>query len=156
MEEITETNKSPMEGGDSPDGNELKKMLNSANSRVTELEQALSGKETEIAALKSGEAGLEAKIKGLTETLSVAVKEYRTLTAQLHPDILAELLVGDSVQAIQESVNRGKEIVARVKHGMEDEINRNRFPAGAPGRGKVDLDMTPREKIQQGISSRLH
>jgi hypothetical protein len=153
MDEIKEANKTQAEDSAPQAGDTLNEMLTAAQARVAELEQALSVKEGEIAALKSSQSGLEAKMKGLDGALSAAVKGYRTLTAQVNPDILPELLVGDTVQAIEESVSRGKEIVARVKRGVEAEISRGRFPAGAPERGKVDLDLSPREKIQQGILS---
>jgi hypothetical protein len=154
MEEINDVNK---KGGGSGGTNNpedgLKEMLVTANARVAELEKALSAKENEFKVLRSSEASLTAKIKSLDGELTAAIKGYRTLAAQANPDILPELLHGETVQAIEESVKQGKEIVDRVKQGLEAEIFRGKFPVGAPERGRVDTDLSPREKIQQGIST---
>ena len=114
--------------------------------------QAMAQKDREILVLKTNLEGLEAKVKNLDEALAAAAGSYRTLVVQGNPDILPELITGASVMEIEESVKRAQEIVARVKKGVETELARDRFPAGAPERDGNEASLSPREKIQRGIS----
>lgn len=112
----------------------------------------MAQKDREILVLKTNLEGLEAKVKNLDEALAAAAGSYRTLVVQGNPDILPELITGASVMEIEESVKRAQEIVARVKKGVETELARDRFPAGAPERGGNEANLSPRDKIQRGIS----
>lgn len=112
----------------------------------------MAQKDREILVLKTNLEGLEAKVKNLDEALAAAAGSYRTLVVQGNPDILPELITGASVTEIEESVKRAQEIVARVKKGVETELARDRFPAGAPERGGNEANLSPRDKIQRGIS----
>lgn len=123
-----------------------------AEARPGEPAEILARKEQEILALKTDLAGLASRVKNLGGALGAAAESYRALAVQANPDILPELISGTSVAEIEASVKRAREIVARVKKGVETELSRDRFPAGAPERGGSDTGLTPREKIQQGIS----
>jgi hypothetical protein len=114
--------------------------------------QAMAQKDREILVLKTNLEGLEAKVKNLDEALAAAAGSYRTLVVQGNPAILPELITGASITEIEESVKRAQEIVARVKKGVETELARDRFPAGAPERGGNEANLSPRDKIQRGIS----
>jgi hypothetical protein len=123
-----------------------------AEARPDESGQAVARKEQEILALKTDMEGLVSRVKSLDGALAAAVGSYRASVVQANPDILPELISGTSVVEIDESIKRAREIVARVKKGVETESARGRFPVGAPERGGLDAGLSPREKIQQGIS----
>ncbi len=114
--------------------------LNKANSRITELEQAV--------------AGANQRLSQLDGSLAKAVSSYRTLVVQSQP-LLKELVTGDSIEAIDSSLTKARELISKVKSGVESEITSARVPAGAPQRTTGSPQgLSPREKIQQGIGGR--
>jgi len=128
------------------------KELAQAKARIAELEGALAGKDDEIASLTRSQANLEAKVKDLNSSLAEAVSGYRTMVVQTNPDVLPELINGETVAALGESLRQAKALVGKVREGLEAELSRARFPAGSPERGRGDVDLSPIEKIQRGIS----
>jgi hypothetical protein len=153
MEDTIKSDTSQVEvaGNTGKDGNG-ETTLSAPEERTAEIEQVLKQKEGEILALQTNMKSLETKVKGLDEALSAAIASYRTLMVQANPQVLTELISGDSVIEIDDSAKRAKEIIARIKRGVEAEFVQERFPVGAPGRGGMIPDLTSREKIQQGIS----
>ncbi len=106
----------------------------------------------EIAELKKARAGLEERLAEADRNLGGAVASYRELVVRANTDVLEELVVGDSVATIDESLARAKVLVNRIREGMEAQIRLTRVPAGAPGRVSLDLSgLSPREKIQYAI-----
>ena len=74
------------------------------------------------------------------------------MVAQANPEVIDELISGDSIASIDESVSRAKEMVSKVRRGIESEISLAKVPAGAPERTAPDLSaLSPREKIQYAI-----
>ncbi|MFH0914140.1 MAG: hypothetical protein V1849_02475 [Chloroflexota bacterium] len=115
--------------------------LEQAKVRLAELEQALTGREAEVA--------------GLKQSLSQAVASYKTLVLSSHPRVPAELISGDSIEAINSSLEKAKSLVSRVRQELEAEVVASRVPAGAPPRTAVELSaLSPREKIQYGIGGK--
>ncbi len=127
--------------------------LAEASRRGTELEQALIGRESEIAELKQGHASLETRVTDLTRSLAEAVAGYRAIVVEANPGVPAELITGDSVAAIGESLEKAQALVKQVRRGLEADAALSRFPAGAPERASPVLHLSPREKIEQGILS---
>ncbi len=146
-EETTERTESEETAGD-----DTGRTLAEARDRVTELEKALTGRESEIAELKQGRTSLETRVADLSRSLAEMVEGYRSLVVAANPGVPAELIGGDSLAAISESLNKAKALVQHVRQGLEADLRSARFPAGAPERGAPDLNLSPREKIQQGIA----
>ncbi len=122
------------------------------DTRVEELEEAMAGRDAEIAALKQDKDELEDRLSVLNKALTEAVSGYRAMVVQSNPDIVEELISGDTVDAVNESLEKAKALVSRVRKGVEAEISMARVPAGAPERTPPDLlSMTAREKIQYAI-----
>jgi chromosome segregation ATPase len=125
------------------------------NSRLAELEQSATGRETELGNLKQTVDDLKARLGMVNENLGQAVASYRTLAAKANPETLVEMITGDTVDAIDKSVAIARMLVGRVKETLETKRTGSRIPAGAPVRGPADLSaMTAREKIQQGIKGK--
>lgn len=115
--------------------------LNKANARIAELEQTVAA---------SGD-----RLGQLEGSLKQAIASYKTLVVRSNPVVLEELITGDSIEAIDQSLQSAKALVSRVKSGVEAEISRAKVPAGAPPRTRsVPQALSPREKIQQGIGSK--
>jgi len=129
--------------------------LASRDTRISELEQAVAGLESEIAALKQAVAESDDNLNKLNESLNQAVASYKALVIQSNPDVPEELVTGDSIEAIADSLASAKELVTKIRKGMEAEISLVRVPIGAPERTAPDLSaLSPREKIQYAIGGK--
>jgi predicted RNase H-like nuclease (RuvC/YqgF family) len=130
----------------------LTRELESRDAAIIRLEQVLAGKDSEIAALKQALDEVERKLTELGEALAQAVASYKALVVQANPGVLAELITGDTVEAVNESLKNARALVDRVRQEMEAEVLNARIPAGAPQRTPLDLSvLSPREKIQYAI-----
>jgi septal ring factor EnvC (AmiA/AmiB activator) len=130
----------------------LMRELKSRDATIISLEQALAGKDAEIAALKQTLSEAERKLTGLEEALAQAVASYKALIVQDNPGVLAELIAGNTVEEVNESLKNAQTLVERVRQEMEEEVSRARIPAGAPQRVPPDLSaLSPREKIRYAI-----
>ena len=126
--------------------------LTKANARLIEFEQVVAGKDSEIATLKQAETELEERLTTVSNSLVEAVASYKTMVAQANPEIIEELISGDTIESINESLDKAKTLVSKVRQGVETEISLAKVPAGAPERTSPDLSaLSPREKIQYAI-----
>ena len=131
-------------------------------SRIAELEGSLSKKDEELVSANGRIAELERSVsesdgkqRQLQDSFKQAVSSYKALAVQTNPDILEELITGDSIDAINSSLKSARELVNKVRSGVEAEIALTKVPAGAPQRTPVDLSaLSPREKIQYGIGGK--
>ncbi len=120
--------------------------------RVTELEQVITGKDTEINTLKQSKSELEERLRTLSSSLSEAVASYRAVVVKANPEVIEELIGGDTIEAINESVKKAKTLVSKVRQGLEAEISLAKVPAGAPERTSPDISaLSAREKIQYAL-----
>ena len=115
--------------------------LTEANSRITELEQAAS---------ESVE-----KFKAISDSLAEALASYKAMVVQANPEVPEELISGDSIESVNESLGKAKAMISQVRQGLEAEIQAAKIPVGAPQRTPPDLSaLSPREKIQYGIGGK--
>lgn len=118
------------------------------DSRISELEQAVADRDSQLAALNQSLAELETR-------LSQAVASYRALVVKANPAVPAELISGDSVEEIDQSLANAQVLVDRVRQELEVEIAAAKIPAGAPLRTPLDFSaLSPKEKIQYAIGER--
>ena len=126
--------------------------LASKDARVSELEAAVASLESETATMKQTVAESSDNLNKLNESLKEAVASYGALVIRSNPDVPEELIAGDSIEAIADSLTSAKELVTKIRKGMEAEISLARVPIGAPERTAPDLSaLSPREKIQYAI-----
>ena len=112
-----------------------------ATARITEMEQSLGEKE-----------GL---LTTLQKSLRDAVGGYRSLILQIHPGISAELITGDTLEAIDKSLEKARGIVGRVRQSVEKEMALARVTVGSPARRQQDTGaLSPREKIQYALGDK--
>ncbi len=113
--------------------------------RITELEGLLAAKTDELS--KAG-----ARLADLEKTVAGAVASYRTVIVQSNPDILPDLIAGETIEALDGSLERARALIGKVKAGLEAQKAAARIPAGAPPRTPADTSsLSPREKIRQGV-----
>ena len=125
------------------------------DSRISELEQIVVDRDNRIATLKQSVAELEQKLADLNNALPQAVSSYRALVVKSSPGVPEELITGDTIEAIDESLANAQTLIDRVRQELEAEIAAAKVPAGAPQRTPVDLSaLSPREKIQYAIGGK--
>jgi len=137
VQELGESRVTELEGLVTQKGEELAK----ANARVTELEQALAESKEKLATVNS--------------SLAETVASYKTLVIQSNSGVLEELIAGDSIESINESLKKAKTLISKVRQGVEAEISSTKIPAGAPQRTPPDFSaLSSREKIQYGLGGK--
>jgi septal ring factor EnvC (AmiA/AmiB activator) len=130
----------------------LSREMEARVAHIARLEQTLAGKDAEIDNLKQS---LKDAGQALAETgraLAGAVAAYKELIVQANPGLLAELVTGDTIEAVDGSLKQARALVEKVRQEMEAEAARTRVPAGSPQRAPLDLSgLSAREKIQYAI-----
>ena len=160
MTKNTEQNELPVEAEPAPDRTtELEKLLaerdaaiSQAQARFSELEQLIAYLEGGVANLKQSGLESEQKLAEVSRLLSQAIASYKARVIESNPEVPAELIEGDTIEAIDSSLKSAKSLISKVREGLEAESRMVRIPAGAPPRAPVDFSaLSPREKIQHGI-----
>ena len=124
-----------------PEEDELEQTV----ARVAELDGLVAQREEELTKANTC-------ITGLEQAVNQAVTSYRVLAVQANPDVIEELITGDTIDDIDGSLKKAKTFVSRVREGFEAEMAGAKVPAGAPQRTPIDLSvLSPREKIQYAI-----
>jgi chromosome segregation ATPase len=135
----------------------LNNELATRDTRLNEIQQALTVKDGELVVLRQNVAELQTQIGSMSENMGQAVTGYQKLAIKANPEIPSELIIGETVAAIENAVASACKLVSKVKEKLSAAQTQTRVPAGAPQRTPPDLSaLSPREKIQQGISSTLH
>jgi len=129
--------------------------LNESRVRIHEMEQVITDKEQEIARLIQSEADFKNRLSEAHGTLSDAVAGYRNMVLQANPEVVTELINGDSIEAVNESLAKAKDLVGRVRKNLESEIADERFPMGVPERRIKDASaLSARDKIRFAIGGK--
>lgn len=127
--------------------------LEAKASHITELEQTVATRDSDIVTLKQGMVETNEKFTSLHESLSQAVSAYKTAVSQANPGVPGELIVGDTIEAVDQSLESAKSLVSTVRATIDSEIAAGKVPAGAPARTPLDLSaLSPREKIQLALT----
>lgn len=125
------------------------------NNRIVELEQTLAERNSELVAIKKLAGELQEKLSSKETELAKAVVDYRAVVLQTNPDITEELITGDNITSINESLVKARNLIGKVRRSVEKDIARTRVPIGSPGRQTQDLPaMSPREKISYAIGGK--
>jgi len=129
--------------------------LTQARARVSELEGEVAGKDSNIVSLRGSQAELEERLSALNNSLAEAMASYKAMVIQANPEVMEELIIGDTIESINESLEKAKSLISKVRQGLETEISQAKVPAGAPERRSPDLSaLSPREKIKYAIGGR--
>lgn len=133
----------------------LQRELKSRSDAIAGLEKTLADRDTEINTLRQVAEDFKQRLDEMEKSLPQAVAAYRELVAQANPGLVAEMIKGETIEAINESVKSAKTLVERVKQEVGAENARVRVPAGAPQRTLPDLSaLSAREKIKYAMEGR--
>jgi hypothetical protein len=96
-----------------------------------------------------------AELAQVKEVNAQAVVKYLDVVRLANPTIPQDIIAGDTIEAIDASVEKALYIANAVKASLEAQAREARVPAGAPARGEISLEgLTPREKIAAGIQQK--
>ena len=130
----------------------LRKELKKRDSAFLRLESELAARDSQIAALKQAVADAENRISEINEYLTKAVAAYKEQVIRGNPGLPADMIAGETVEEIDESLKRALALIEKVRQEMEAEASKMRIPGGAPQRKPMDLSgLSAREKIQYAI-----
>jgi hypothetical protein len=94
-------------------------------------------------------------LEKLESDLNKAISGYRLMLVSRNPELLPELISGDSIEALDRSVKSAQELTARIKKQLETQQQAERVPPGAPGRVEPDVaNLSAREKIYLGLEKK--
>ncbi|PKH46937.1 hypothetical protein KKB3_00241 [Dehalococcoides mccartyi] len=101
--------------------------------------------------LKSQQEACE-RVTQLEVELRLAVESYRRLMVEQNPEVIPELISGQTVEEINRSLEVSRKLVARVKQSLEKEAVLARVPLGQASRQKPDFSsLSAREKIKYAV-----
>jgi len=139
-------------GGVSEKQENIENELKARGARIIKLEQDLATKESEILALKNELDGLKQAVVDRDKAMAQAVADFKETVIQANIGLPPELIAGDTIAAVKESLHNARAVVEKVRQEMDAAAAQARIPAGAPQRLAPDLSgLSPREKIQQGL-----
>jgi SMC interacting uncharacterized protein involved in chromosome segregation len=135
-----------------PENEALAEAVKSRDATIVRLEEVIRAKESEIDSLKKERDELKQALDEAGQAIAQAVAAYKEMVVQANPGLPAELITGDTIDAVKESLKNARAIMDKVRQEMEAAAASTRVPAGAPPRAPLDLSgLSPREKIQQGL-----
>ncbi len=108
--------------------------------------------EQRLATLEGSLAQREQELTSLRDQLTLGAAKYRSALLALSPEVPEELVQGQSVQELDESLAKAKRTVEKIRRQIEAKASSERVPAGAPARSAPDLSsLSPQEKITYGL-----
>ena len=141
---------------------ELETGLADGEQRLAGLSRALEQRDARIAELEASVGGMERaaaereqQVDGMRSQLLQAVGVYRASLLEADPGLPADLVTGDTVEELQASHARARQVVEQVRGSLEEQARMERTPSGAPARSDADVSaLSPEEKIRLGLSRR--
>ena len=125
------------------------------DARLDALTAALSERDARISELESAVQSRVEEVEAVNARLAQAVELYRASLLASEPDVPEDMVQGATVEAVQESLERARQMVAQVRGRLEAQASTERTPLGAPARSSPDLSaLSPQEKILMGLSGR--
>ncbi len=149
--DIGEATTEEAENAESPQDSQLDALttaLSERDARIAQLEATLSEAQSAV------QSRVE-EIEAVSARLVQAVELYRASLLAAEPDLPEDIVQGATVEAVQESLERARQMVAQVRTRLEAQASLERTPPGVPARSAPDLSaLSPQEKILMGLSGR--
>ena len=134
---------------------QLWEQVESAGSIVARLEETMTQRDAEIAALREAGEAARRESTGLSGSLMEAVRTYRDLVLQTEPGLPSDMVVGGTIAEIIEAADKARAVVDGVRRAIEAENTRNHVSAGAPARSAPDVSaLSSREKIRFALTTK--
>ncbi len=115
---------------------------------------ALDQERAARAGAESALLAVQAEREAAVQRLADGAGRYRAALLAAAPEVPPELVVGDTVDAIDRSLAAARETVAAVRRQLAERTAVERVPAGSPARGGPDLSaLSAREKIALALGA---
>lgn len=132
----------------------LREELESVRAEAAQLAERLADREARSVELEETATALRRDLETAHGDRRAALARYRDALLTQSPELPGELIGGETIEAIDASVQAARGLVARVREHVVAEAARA-VPAGSPTRRGPDLGaMSAAEKIRYGVSSR--
>jgi chromosome segregation ATPase len=116
-----------------------------------QVETVLS-QEKELTDLRTAASAAEERIAELSGSLTEAVSRYKERLYSAHPELLENMLTGETIKEVDGSLESALALVDRVKTHVAEKAKEVTVPAGSPERTGPDLSaMSAKEKIAYAI-----
>lgn len=149
------TQESEMKAEETQGLDSLRQALAEREARLAQVETALKDREQLLEAKTQFVQELESQLAESRQKAGQAAVKYRSLLLANSPEVPEELVQGEMVEEVEASFARARQVVERVKRGLEARLQGERVPAGAPPRMGLDLSgLSPTEKIAYGLARR--
>jgi len=121
---------------------------------IAELESLLDRERVAAAATQDALDTAGAEVVSLKESRTEAIDACRDALRLAHPELPPDLIKGESIQELTDSVSCAQALVEKVRAALEQERSASRVPAGAPVDSGPDLSgLSAREKISAGVTN---
>jgi uncharacterized protein YhaN len=129
----------------------LRAQLTEARTESAVLRQELE----QVASARADADTAREELDAAHDRMRAAAGRYRELVVSAEPELPAELIAGDDIEAVAASAEAARQMVARVRTHIESQVQNGRVPAGAPPRRGIDLAaLSPEQKIAYGLAQR--
>ncbi len=113
---------------------DIRKQLDAARNDIAARETTVASQLLELTSTSGALAIAEARSRE-------AAARYRDAVLARESDLPADLVSGETVAEIDESLAKARQTVAQVRQHIELQAQSQRVPAGAPARGSPDLSL---------------
>jgi len=140
---------------------ELQAALAARDADFGKLKEALAEKsaladtrEQELSTLRTAGSAAEERIASLEGSLSEAISKYKERLCSAHPELLENMITGETIREIDDSLGSALLLVDKLKTSIAEQAKEVTVPAGSPERdGTCDFiwAMSAKEKIAYAI-----
>jgi chromosome segregation ATPase len=121
-------------------------------SQQAQLQEELAQARSEAEARDQELTGLREQGEALQERVRSSAQRYRELALEHSPELPQELVTGETVEDVDQALQRARETVSKVRGHLESQAQAGRVPVGAPPRSAPDLSaLSTEEKIRFGL-----
>ena len=144
---------------DEPDGVESAQSIDGEGDALDEatLEELAAIADVEAAADGDQVASLREALEAQRTEARRAVERYREAVLAAEPALPQELVHGETIEALEQSLGEARAAVAQIRDrlGAEQEASERGFPVGSPARGgDLAAGLSAAEKIRVGLEQR--
>ena len=128
----------------------VKQLLNN----IFKNHESRGGRQDEIERINQVLNSTNSRLGKLEKELEKAVSGYKIMLIKNNPDILPDMIVGDSVEAVDHSLVVARELTGRIREQLEQQYTSERIPGGAPVRTPPNTEnLNSYEKIVYGLKN---
>jgi uncharacterized phage infection (PIP) family protein YhgE len=127
---------------------QLREQLAAAQAELSSVQADLSAVQVELSAVQTEKDDLHAR-------LQAAVGKYREALLTAAPEVVSEMVGGESIEEVDATMERARQTVLQVRERLESQAQVGRVPTGSPPRTAPDLSaLSPIEKIRLGLGQK--